>query len=604
MKELHREGVAIHPGPESCASRRKTGSEALAGESAGQPLSCEIRISSVPTLLRQAEGNTTGGARSKPSEDLAQSETLSMHGHFLHGNREILEVPTERWNSGTVGKATNRNPNMHTSRKSDSCIVPEKQPNKSDEKTQAEDVEGRQLTKGNALQTAASRTRSRNIASNGLQRVRKAARRDKRARFNNLLHHVTVDLLRESFYQLKKGAAPGVDGITWKQYEVGLEKRLCDLHGRVHLGSYRAQPSRRLYIPKADGKQRPLGIASLEDKIVQKAVETVLNAIYEEDFMGFSYGFRPGRNQHQALDALCVGIKQKKVNWVLDADIRGFFDTIKHDWMMKFLEHRISDRRILRLVRKWLRAGVSEDGKRTKTVEGTPQGAVISPLLANVYLHHVFDLWAQHWRKYNAKGDIIVVRYADDFVMGFQHKHEAEQFLKELRTRLEKFGLVLHPDKTRLIEFGRFADENSRKKGKGKPETFDFLGFVHICGKTREGKRFQVIRQTIKKRMQTKLRAIKAELMRRRHEPVEVLGKWLRRVVQGYFNYYAVPLNIFSLGSFRTQVSRLWLKALKRRSQRNKLTWARFGKIVDHWIPCAKILHPYPEQRFYANNPR
>lgn len=603
MKELYREGLAIHSGPKSCADNRKVVGEALTGESAGQPLSCEIQNSSVPTLLCEAEGNTSGDNRSESSEGLAQSETLSMHGHSLHGNREVLEVPSTNV-EGRLEKATNLTSNMHASRKSDNCVVPGKQQNKDGVIPSAEVVEERQLTKGNVLVSAAVRTQSRIAVSTELQRVRKVARNDKCVRFTNLLRLMTTGLLRESFFHLKKGAAPGVDGLTWKEYEVDLEKRLSDLLDRIHMGSYRAKPSRRIYIPKTDGKQRPLGIASVEDKIVQQAVVAILNAIYEEDFVGLSYGFRPGRSQHMALDALTVGIKSKKVNWVLDADIQRFFDNIDHEWMMKFLEHRIADRRLLRLIRKWLRGGVSEEGQWSKTTVGTPQGAVISPLLANIYLHYVLDLWVHQWRKTPAAGDIIMIRYADDFVMGFQHRHKAEQFMQDLRIRLQKFGLKLHPDKTRLIEFGRFAAENRKREGKPKPETFDFLGFTHICGKTMKTGWFTVIRKTIKKRMRTKLQEIGAELMSRRHEPVHVLGKWLRSVVQGHFNYYAVPGNIFPLGEFRTQVNRLWLKILKRRSQRFKLNWEKFNKIVMQWIPRTRILHPYPEERFYAKHPR
>jgi group II intron reverse transcriptase/maturase len=395
-----------------------------------------------------------------------------------------------------------------------------------------------------------------------------------------------------------------VDGQTWQQYEAELEDRLPNLHRQVHAGTYRAQPSRRVYIPKSDGRQRPLGIASLEDKIVQQAAVTVLNAIYEHDFLGFSYGFRPGRGQHDALDALWVGIMGKKVNWVLDADIRGFFDTIDHGWLMKFLEHRIADRRVLRLIRKWLRAGVSEDGKWSRTTVGTPQGAVASPLLANVYLHYVLDLWVQQWRIRYATGDVIIVRYADDFVMGFQHRHDAERFLRELHARMEKFGLALHPDKTRLIEFGRFAVEHHRRREDGKPETFNFLGFTHICGRKWKSGGFIVRRKTMSKRLRAKLQTIKQALMRWRHLPIPQLGTWLRGVVQGYFNYHAVPGNTNSLSGFRYQVVRIWLRVLRRRSQRHRMNWARFGHIADRWIPIPKVLHPYPNQRFYAKHPK
>jgi group II intron reverse transcriptase/maturase len=467
-----------------------------------------------------------------------------------------------------------------------------------------EPVERRRPAKGNAEQDAAPRTQSRTGASIGLQGVREVARRDRRARFTALLHHVTVEWLRESFYSLKKRAAPGVDGMTWQEYEERLDERLADLHERVHRGSYRAQPSRRVYIPKPDGRQRPLGIAALEDKIVQHAVGVLLSAIYEEDFLGFSYGFRPGRSQHDALDALFVGIMRKKVNWVLDADIRGFFDTLDHEWLMKFVEHRIADPRVLRLVRKWLRAGVLEEERWSATEVGTPQGAVISPLLANVYLHYVFDLWAEAWRKKEAKGDVIVVRYADDFVLGFEHREDAERFQRALHARLLRFGLVLHAEKTRLVEFGRFAAERRRERGEaGHPETFDFLGFTHICGKTRRGN-FLLHRKTMAKRFRATLRAVKDRLRKERHRTVREQGASLRRVVQGWLNYHAVPGNSKRLGAFCTQVSRLWLAALRRRSQRHRLTWERFKRLIDTWLPRPRVLHPWPGLRFDARHPR
>jgi group II intron reverse transcriptase/maturase len=418
------------------------------------------------------------------------------------------------------------------------------------------------------------------------------------------MHHITVDLLRDSFYALKRNAAPGVDDMTWRQYEIDLEERLPDLHQRVHTGAYRAQPSRRTYIPKSDGRQRPLGIAALEDKLVQQAVVTVLNQVYEVDFVGFSYGFRPGRSQHDALDALWVGLVDKQVNWVLDADIQGFFDTIDHGWMEKFLQHRIADRRLLRLIRKWLRAGVSEDGQWSRTTVGTPQGAVASPLLANVFLHYVFDLWVHQWRIRHAHGEMIVVRYADDFVVGFQHRHEAEQFLHDLRERFEKFGLTLHPEKTRLIEFGRHAAADRRRRGERKPETFDFLGFTHYCGRTRRDGRFIVWRETIRKRLRAKLQAVKQALLRRRHQPLPELGNWLRGVVRGFFNYHAVPGNRDALKTFRREATRYWMHALRRRSQRRRLPWSRLNRIANRWLPRPRILHPYPSRRFYAKHPR
>ncbi len=417
-----------------------------------------------------------------------------------------------------------------------------------------------------------------------------------------MLHHLTVELLRESFYALKRKAAPGVDGVTWQEYETGLEGRLIDLQGRVHRGAFRAHPSRRVYIQKEDGRQRPLGVAALEDKIVQQAVVTILNAIYEEDFLGFSYGFRPGRGPHQALDALSVALTQKRVNYVLDADIRGFFDSISHEWMLKFVQHRVADRRILRLIQKWLKAGVMEEGQWSETEKGTPQGAVISPLLANIYLHYVFDLWVHAWRKKHARGDVVVVRYADDTVLGFQSQTEADRFLEDLRERLGKFGLELHPDKTRRIEFGRYAELNRQRRGEGKPETFDFLGFTHISGKNRRGY-FTVKRQTIGQRLRKKLRELQQQLRQRRHEAVARTGKWLRSVVQGYFNYYAVPGNLDHVRTFRTRLIRLWQTQLRRRSQRHRLNWDRMGRFVERWLPVPHVLHPWPSVRFAAQHP-
>jgi group II intron reverse transcriptase/maturase len=429
--------------------------------------------------------------------------------------------------------------------------------------------------------------------------VRKVARKDKSARFTALLHHVTIDQLRDAFLALKRKGAPGVDGVTWEQYAEDLEGHLRDLHARLHRGAYRAKPSRRVFIPKADGRQRPLGIASLEDKVVQRAVVEVLNAVYETDFLGFSYGFRPGRSQHQALDALTVGIRRGKVNWLLDADIRGFFDAIDRGWMVKFVEHRIADRRILRLIQKWLNAGVVDEGKRTVCEAGTPQGATISPLLANIYLHYVLDLWAQQWRTRYARGGVIITRFADDFVVGFQYRKDAERFLAELRERLRKFSLELHPDKTRILEFGRYAASDRQARGVGKPESFNFLGFTHICGKTATGK-FLIVRRTMRDRMRRKLQEVKAELQRRRHQPIPAQGEWLHSVVQGHSGYYAVPTNGPSLDRFRDQVTRHWHRALRRRSQRDRTNWQRMRRLAQRWIPPVRILHPWPDERFDA----
>jgi RNA-directed DNA polymerase len=433
--------------------------------------------------------------------------------------------------------------------------------------------------------------------SSELDRVRQVARQDKDARFTALLHHVTVDRLRAAYRAIRPSAAPGTDGVTWREYGLDLEENLRDLHARVHRGAYRAKPSRRVYIPKADGRQRPLGVASLEDKIVQRAVAEVLNAVYEEDFLGFSYGFRPGRSPHHALDALATGIQRTRVNWVLDADIRGFFDTLDHGWLGQFVEHRVGDQRVVRLIQKWLNAGVLEAGERTRSEVGTVQGGSISPLLANLYLHYVFDLWAQRWRKTRARGDVILVRFADDFIAGFEHREEAESFLAELRERFAQFGLTLHPDKTRLIEFGRFAAASRRARGDGKPETFDFLGFTHSCGKTRRGK-FTVLRQTVRRRWQAKLKAVKAELRQRLHDPIPVVGAYLRSVVGGHVRYYGVPMNGSSIGAFRLAIGRLWWRALRRRSQGRHPSWERMLRYLDRWLPPARVCHPYPLVRF------
>jgi len=431
-----------------------------------------------------------------------------------------------------------------------------------------------------------------------LARVRQAARKDKTLRFTTLLHHVyNPAMLREAYFGLKRDAAPGVDGQTWRSYGRNLEANLQDLSARLKRGAYRAQPARRAYIPKPDGRQRPLGVVVLEDKIVQRATTEVLNAVYETDFLGFSYGFRPGRSQHNALDALYTGLLTRKVNWVLDADIRGFFDAIDREWLMKFVEHRIADQRVGRLIRKWLNAGVLADGVRTHSETGTVQGGSISPLLANIYLHYAFDLWVQQWRTTQARGDVIVVRYADDFLVGFQHRAEAERFLAALRERFAKFGLELHPDKTRLIEFGPFAAEDRRKRGLGKPETFDFLGFAHICGTKRSNGRFTVLRQTMRKRLTAKLAEVKAELKRRLHDPVPAVGQWLASVINGHCRYYGVPMNTPALHRFRFEVVRLWHRALCRRSQRVRITWDRMRRLVARYLPVARVYHPYPLRR-------
>ena len=520
----------------------------------------------------------------------------------MHENRETSKTSAVQPDGRSVGEGPGHTARVYVCEESHSGVVPMNHSNKNT-KSLAESGEGRPLIKENAGQSNTYPTQSGKGVSQGLAGVRRAAREQKEMKFTALLHHLTVDLLRDSFYSLKRKAAPGVDGVAWQEYESGLENRLVDLNGRVHRGAYRALPSRRVYIQKEDGRQRPLGVAALEDKIVQQAVATILNQIYEEDFLGFSYGFRPGRSQHDALDALSYALLKKKVNYILDADIKGFFDNLDKGWMIRFMEHRVADPRILRLIQKWLKAGVMEEGQWSEPRTGTPQGSVISPLLANVYLHYSFDLWVNVWRQKWAQGEVVVVRYADDIILGFQYQTDADRFLENLRERLAKFGLELHPDKTRRIEFGRFAEENRKRRGEAKPETFDFLGFKHVSGKNRLG-RFAVRRTTIRKRMRAKLRELKQELRRRMHDPVLDTGGWLKSVVLGYFNYYAVPGNLDSLALFRDRLLGLWWRTLRRRSQQRHLPWTRILALGQRWLPSPIVLHPYPAVRFAANHPR
>ena len=519
----------------------------------------------------------------------------------MHENRETSEALAAQPSCRSVDEGQSHKVRMYVPEESHSGIVPMNHSNK-DGASLAESEEGRLLIKENVRPPNTHPTQSGERVSQGLAGVRKAARENKEIRFTALLHHLTIELLQESFYSLKRKAAPGADGVTWQEYEPELEDRLVDLHSRVHRGAFRATPSRRVYIEKEDGRQRPLGVAALEDKIVQQAVVTILHQIYEEDFLGFSYGFRPGRSQHQALDALSYALLKKKVNYVLDADIRGFFDNLDKSWLIKFVEHRVADPRILRLIQKWLNAGVMEEGEWSETKTGTPQGAVISPLLANIYLHYAFDLWVNVWREKWAQGEAVVVRYADDIILGFQHQAEADRFLENFRERLGKFGLELHPDKTRRIEFGRFAEPNRKRRREGKPETFDFLGFTHISGKNRLG-RFTVKRKTIRKRMRAKLREIKQQLRARMHDPVRQTGSWLKSIVQGHFNYYAVPGNLDSLGIFRERILGHWRHALRRRNQR-PFSWTRALALAARWLPEPRVLHPYPAVRFAASHPR
>ena len=569
----------------------------------------------------------------KSDDPPTESETTGTVGNLSHGSRETPATSPASM-AGDRSAKQKRDADAYVAGESDRSIVPKKSTNKESKPPRAkassstpmfeallsaESMEGRGLTEENAGHSPLDRTQSRKVdgqspeltpgepsaaRSRGLLGVREAAGKDRSLKFTGLLHHLTPELLRRSFFALKKRAAPGVDGQTWHDYAEGLAGRIVDLHDRIHRGAYRAQPSKRTYIAKLDGTMRPLGIAALEDKVVQQAVRTVLESIYEQDFLGFSYGFRPGRSAHQALDALYVGIGSRKVNWIIDADIRGFFDAIGHEWLMKFLEHRIADRRMLRLLKKWLKAGVSEDGEWSATKVGTPQGAVISPLYANVFLHYVLDLWIVEWRKRHAEGEVIVVRYADDFVIGFREESDARRCLADLKERMSKFGLELHPEKTRLIAFGRYAEERRAKRGEGPPETFDFLGFTHISGKTRRGD-FTIHRKTARKKFQAKLKDLKAKLKRSQHAALPQIGAWLQSVLRGWYRFNAVPGNYPRLQQFRDAIQKMWLRTLRRRSQRGRrFTWERFAKVCKRWLPSPKIEHPYPNVRFAANHPK
>ncbi len=486
--------------------------------------------------------------------------------------------------------------------KSDSAIVAERPTNKAG-RLAAEPEERRAETKGNAAQQNTRRAQNRASVSQALDRIRRVASQRMKERFTALLHHISPEYLETAFFELKANAAPGVDGLTWRAYEEELDRNIADLHSRVHKGAYRALPSRRVYIPKPDGRQRALAVAALEDKIVQRATIGVLNAIYEEDFLGFSYGFRPKRGQHDALDALVVGITTRKVNFILDADIRSYFDTVNQDWLIRFLKHRIKDPRMIRLIQKWLKAGILEDGTVTVSETGTGQGSVISPLLANVYLHYVFDLWAEQWRRREASGAMILVRYADDIIVGFQYEADARRFWDAMRERLAEFSLSLHPGKTRLIEFGRFAADQRARRGLNKPETFNFLGFTFICGRSRRGY-FALKRKTRSDRMRAKLQEIRSEMRRRRHQPIPEQGKWLRQVVAGFFAYHAVPTNSRALHTFRHRVTDLWRRSLRRRSQKDRMTWNTIKKLANDFVPPARILHPWPHARFAVRHPR
>src|SRR6266576_1937895 len=493
---------------------------------------------------------------------------------------------------------------MNGRRKSDRPVVAAKPANKVGsatndvEESMAERVERRGLAKGKPPRQNTNRARDRQVVQSALGRIRQAAVKDRKVKFTSLMHHIyNLSTLCEAYYGLKRDAAPGVDGETWRQYGEQLESNLADLSARLRRGAYRAKAVLRRFITKDDGRQRPLGVTALEDKIAQRATVEVLNGIYETDVLGFSYGYRPGKSPHNALDALYIALQTRKVEWVLDGDISSFFDGLDHEWLIKFIEHRVADQRVVRLIRKWLNAGVLEQGEWSCSDEGTPQGGSASPLLANVYLHYVFDLWVQHWRKTEAKGEVIVVRWADDFVVGFEHQADAARFHHELAERFAKFKLKLHPEKTRVIEFGYYAANNRKRRGKGKPETFNFLGFTHICGKKRSNGMYTVLRRTMSKRKRAKLQAVKTELRKRMHQHVATVGQWLRSVVEGHNRYYGVPSNLPSLGSFRYHVGRYWYRTLRRRSQKTRLAWERMYRLLDRWLPRPTLHHTYPLRR-------
>lgn len=551
---------------------------------------CEL---SEPTLSRRAEGhaasaNEVGSAASvRPgSKNSARSQTLTA--------REPGELGGASLSDRHPREGPIRTPRSRASEMSDPSIVPKKPANS--RVTPEESVEGRDGAKGKSTRGNARQTQGWESVTTQLKWIGQVAKKKKGERFNNLMHLIKEPLLKAAFERLKRNAAPGVDDITWEEYGRDLDARLSRLRDRLHRGSYQPLPVRRVHIPKGDGRTRPLGIPALEDKIVQQAVRMVLEPIYEQQFMGFSYGFRPGRSQHRALDALSVAL-HRMVNWVLDADLRSFFDSVDHDWMKKFVEHRIGDCRLVRLLMKWLKAGVMEDGRVKPTELGTPQGGIISPLLANIYLHYALDVWVHQWRRLHARGDVYIVRYADDFVMGFQWERDALEMRTALAERLRRFGLTLHPDKTRLIRFGRFAWRDSRQSG-GKPGTFDFLGFTHICAENERGG-FWVWRRTMRKRRVAKVRAVGDELRRRRHEPLATTHAWLLSVLRGHYAYFGVPGNERALITFRRAIVTQWHRQLSRRGQRGKLVGKRRESFERRFpLPSPTRTHPWPHQRF------
>jgi RNA-directed DNA polymerase len=491
-----------------------------------------------------------------------------------------------------------RNP-QETFEESDARIVPTCKKSANSRVTPEESMEGRRVANGKPAPRNAPRAQDRKGALTVMERVGQRAKLKNGERFSNLLSHIKAPLLKEAYQRLNKQAAPGVDGVTWRKYGENLDARLRDLQDRVQRGSYHPQPVRRVHIPKGDGRTRPLGITALEDKVVQQAARMLLEPIYEQEFLGFSYGFRPGRSQHKALDALAVAI-MRTVSWVLDADIRAFYDTIDHGWMQQFIEHKLADRRMVRLLMKWLHAGVMEDGTLRDVEEGAPQGSGISPLLSNIYLHYALDLWVQQWRKRHARGEVYIVRYADDVVVGCQYEQDARAMQTAMSERLAKFGLELHPEKTRVIRFGRYARKDCKRDGRRGPETFDFLGFTHIAGQSRQGA-FQLQRRTSRKKRAAKMTMLRAEMRRRLHDPPTAQHRWLCAVVRGHCNYYGVPTNARALVTFRRHLEQAWHRQLQRRSQRARWTVEKIKRFEARYpLPAARVVHPWPQQRFLA----
>jgi RNA-directed DNA polymerase len=515
-----------------------------------------------------------------------------------------LGDPESSFQEEGIVKMNSQKQHPYTLGKSDKLIVPKKLVNKT-EKSAAEPAEGRGLNKRNSHAPTDGWAQNQSTITSGLMRVRESARKNKQEVFSTLLHHISIPLLERSFYSLKRGSAAGADRISWNQYEEALQEHLKTLHEELQRGSYRPTPARRIYIPKADGSQRPISIQCVRDKVAQQALVFVLEQIYEQDFLGFSYGFRPGRGQYDALDALQVGLMRKKINWVLDMDIRKFFDTVDHEWLLKCIGHRVSDKRIHRLITKWIKVGhFDEQGRRVSADVGMPQGSVISPLLSNIVLHYVFALWAQSWRKRESRGDMLIVRYADDSVLGFETEQDARRFLSALIQRFEKFGLAIHEEKTKIIEFGRFAEIRRKERGLGKTETFDFLGFTHYCGKTRKSTAYMVWRKTNRKRQIESIKAVKAELRKRMHWAIKDQTTWLRSIINGHMNYFSVPGNGRAVTKFLYEIRRGWYKMLCRRIQRKRLDWNKFNCHISPMLPKFTVTHPYPNQRFYAKHSR